>query len=163
MNNKFILSFCIFLLPLFLNAHTLTLNVFDNEDNTITIEGAFSTGQKTVGALLKLESLVSGKTLYKKRLPDESMVTIPIPNEEYQIVLDGGPGHTIVKKGVPPQNGFSMISANKSDMKISQTQINKKGLGKPLIIMFSITFILIFMTLYFSYKNTNKILREMRK
>jgi len=53
-------------------AHTLLMNVFDNEDNTITIEGMYSSGKKTIGAMIKIESLVSGKVLFKQRLPEQS-------------------------------------------------------------------------------------------
>lgn len=81
-------------------AHNLIMNVMDNADNTITVVGEFSTGEDAAGALIRLESLLSGEILYKERLPQESELTITIPKEPYQIVLDGGPGHTIVKKGL---------------------------------------------------------------
>ena len=49
-------------------AHSLLLNVFDNEDNTISVEGIFSTGEPAVEAQVLLKALKNGKILYKKRL-----------------------------------------------------------------------------------------------
>ena len=43
MKNKFILVLMIFL-PSYIYAHTLLLNVYDNKNNTISVEGIFSTG-----------------------------------------------------------------------------------------------------------------------
>ena len=101
---KKILIFVFFSMSLF--AHNLIMNVIDNKDNTITVVGEFSTGEDAAGAMIRLESLVNAEVLYKQRLPQESELTINIPKEPYQIVLDGGPGHTIVKEGIAPLEGF---------------------------------------------------------
>ena len=101
---KKILIFMFFSMSLF--AHNLIMNVIDNKDNTITVVGEFSTGEDAAGAMIRLESLVNAEVLYKQRLPQESELTINIPKEPYQIVLDGGPGHTIVKEGIAPLEGF---------------------------------------------------------
>ena len=37
-------------------AHTLYMNVMDNEDNTVTVEGIFSTGATAAGLTLYLEN-----------------------------------------------------------------------------------------------------------
>lgn len=151
------------LLSLNLNAHTLIMDIIDNEDNTITVVGAFSTGEKTVGALVKFESLITGEILYQKRLPKESELTINIPKEQYQVVLDGGPGHTVVKEGFAPLEGFTK--------KTDKTQISKKLsqnqhgalINTSVIVLFSIAFVLLGLTLYFSAKNTKMLTSQLKK
>ncbi|RXJ88595.1 hypothetical protein CRV01_12070 [Arcobacter sp. CECT 8983] len=150
------------LLSISLNAHTLLMDVIDNEDNTITVVGAFSTGEKTVGALVKLESLVSGEVLFQKRLPEESELTIEIPKEQYQVVLDGGPGHTVVKEGFAPLEGFAKkASMETSSKKLSQ---NQQGtiVNTSVIVLFSIAFILLALTLYFSARNTKMLTAQIK-
>lgn len=164
MKKRFILGFIFLLtLPSIIYAHTLLLNVFDNEDNTITVEGVFNTGQLANGAQIRLESLLSGKVLYKKRLPDESELTIAIPNEAYQIVLDGGPGHQIIQNGPAPKNGF--IKEVKADKKVelSQPRQGNKQWGTALIVTIALAFALLFLTIFISFKNTNKLMLELQK
>jgi len=143
-------------------AHNLLLNVHDNGDNTITVAGEFSTGEDASGAMIRLESLVSGDVLFQQRLPKESELTVEIPKEPYQIVLDGGPGHTIIKDGIAPKEGF------KEEVKAKNKQITapKKAMNEwnnITIIFFTICIILFMLAIYFSNKNTNKILQELRK
>ena len=140
-------------------AHTLLMNVFDNEDNTITIEGMYSTGKKTIGALIKVESLVSGKVLLKQRFPEESEITIDIPKEPYQIVLDGGPGHVIVKKGIAPKEGFSqeIISKINTNENTSLSMPENANWNNSTIFLFFLCVILLTLAIYFSNKNTQKI------
>ena len=88
------------------SAHSLVLNVMTNDDDTVTLIGAFDTGASAAGALIRLESLGTGEILYRRRLPPESELTVDIPQEPYRIVLDGGPGHTAIKEGPPPQKRF---------------------------------------------------------
>jgi len=161
MKIKSILAFL--LISLNLSAHTLLMDVIDNEDNTITVVGAFSTGEKTVGALVKLESLISGEVLYQKRLPDESELTIEIPKEQYQVVLDGGPGHTVVKEGFAPLEGFTKkTSTETSSKKLSQNQ-HGALINTSVIVLFSIAFVLLGLTLYFSARNTKILTAQLKK
>ncbi len=161
MKIKLILVFL--LISLNLSAHTLLMDVIDNEDNTITVVGAFSTGEKTVGALVKLESLISGEVLYQKRLPDESELTIEIPKEQYQVVLDGGPGHTVVKEGFAPLEGFTKkTSTETSSKKLSQNQ-HGALINTSVIVLFSIAFVLLALTLYFSARNTKILTAQLKK
>lgn len=142
-------------------AHSLLMNVFDNEDNTITVEGLYSSGKKTIGALIKVESLVTGEVLYKQRLPQESEITLDIPKEPYQIVLDGGPGHVIVKKGIAPIEGFSKkFDVNMKTMNtntLSMGEQNNREWGFITIFLFTLCVILLVLAIYFSNKNTQKI------
>ena len=144
-------------------AHNLIMNVMDNADNTITVVGEFSTGEDAAGALIRLESLLSGEILYKERLPQESELTITIPKEPYQIVLDGGPGHTIVKKGVAPLEGFNQELKGKSvNSKLSKPQ-ESNNWNVITILFFTGCLILFALAIYFSNKNTNKILHQLKE
>ncbi|MFY9110114.1 hypothetical protein PZQ46_11480, partial [Aliarcobacter butzleri] len=71
--------FVFMFLSVSLFAHNLIMNVIDNKDNTITVIGEFSTGEDAAGALVRVESLISGDVLYKERLPEASELTITIP------------------------------------------------------------------------------------
>lgn len=148
-----------------LYAHNLVMNIIDNKDNTITIRGEFSTGEDAAGALIRLESLISGEVLYKERLPNESELTITIPKEPYQIVLDGGPGHTIVKDGIAPIDGFTEELKTKVDntKKLSKAQNSTNDWDLLTIIFFTLCLILFVMAIYFSNKNTNKILEKLKE
>ena len=152
------------LLTLNLQAHTLIMNVFDNEDDTITVSGAFSTGQAAVGAMIRLEALNTGNTLYKSRLPELSEVTIDIPKEPYQIVLDGGPGHQIVKDGIAPKGGFTVtLKDTKKKKELSEPRSFTKKWSLPYIILISVVLLLIVLTIYFSMKNTQKIINTIKE
>lgn len=164
MNKKFISIIFLYLIPSFLFSHTLILNVDDNEDGTILIQGVFNTGQLAPGAEVRIESLVTGKVLFKKRLPDESELTIDIPKEPYQVVLDAGPGHQIVKEGIEPKGGFSEELNKKSkEVKVSQARSSMQGLPPEMIISVAVAFVLLFITIFISIKNTNKLMKELQE
>jgi len=148
------------LLVSFLEAHTLMMNIANNGDGTITVVGEFSTGELAAGAMVRLESLVSGSTLFKQRLGVEGELAIPIPKEPYQVVLDGGPGHVIVKEGIAPAEGFSIqvSEAGKSTKKLSEAQSSTGEWSLPTMILFSLAMALMGLTLYFSARNTKKLL-----
>lgn len=164
MRNKFI-AILMVLLPSFIYAHTLLLNVFNNEDNTITVEGVFSSGQTAHGAQIRLESLVSGEILYKKRLPEESELIIEIPKESYTVILNGGPGHQIIKDGPAPKDGFMKISVSKNvDVTSLKPMDNKEWISERKIILFSviIALLLLIITIIISIKNTNILIYELK-
>lgn len=163
MNNKFFLIL-IFLIPSFLYAHTLLLDVHNNDDNTITVEGSFSTGEGAVGAQIRLESLITEKILYKKRLPNESELTINIPKEPYKVILDGGPGHTIEKEGFAPIEGFSKELLEKKKVEtIKQNRGFERGTTTKILIGgVLIAFLLILLTIFISIRNTNKIIAQLK-
>lgn len=147
-------------------AHNLIMNVIDNKDNTITVVGEFSTGEDAAGAMIRLESLVNAEVLYKQRLPQESELTINIPKEPYQIVLDGGPGHTIVKEGIAPLEGFKKEIKEKEkevNTKLSTAQNANNEWDLLTIFFFVLCLILFGLAIYFSNKNTNKILEKLKE
>ena len=163
MIKKKVLLLMIFLFPVFTFSHTLLLNVYDNEDNTINIEGIFNTGQLAPGAEIRIESLISGELLYKKRLPDESELTVDIPKEPYQVVLDGGPGHQVVKKGVPPKDGFSKeLTKEIKEVKLSEPRASRQGMTIEMIISVSVAFLLLFITILINIRNTNKLIKVLQ-
>lgn len=161
---KKILIFVFFSMSLF--AHNLIMNVIDNKDNTITVVGEFSTGEDAAGAMIRLESLVNAEVLYKQRLPQESELTINIPKEPYQIVLDGGPGHTIVKEGIAPLEGFKKEIKEKEkevNTKLSTAQNANNEWDLLTIFFFVLCLILFGLAIYFSNKNTNRILEKLKE
>lgn len=161
---KKILSLLItLLLPISVFAHSLLLNVFDNEDNTITIEGEFNTGESAAGANVQLIALNSEKILFEKRLSDESELTVSIPKQAYKIVLDGGPGHKIIKKGIPPKEGFKK-EIKKEAKKTDENKNGKLNMSISSNIatttLLLVAFLLLFSTIFISIRNTNKLLNE---
>ncbi|AFL69278.1 hypothetical protein Sulba_1999 [Sulfurospirillum barnesii SES-3] len=146
-----------------LQAHTLLMNILNNDDNTLTVHGEFSTGELASGALIRLESLISGEVLFQQRLPESSELLIAIPKEPYQVVLDGGPGHTVVKEGFAPNEGFSVTAKASQKGTLSQAQNGNKEWSMPMIFLLLGAGILMGLTLYFSYKNTRLILIELQK
>lgn len=144
-------------------SHTLVMNVQKNDDNTINVEGAYSTGDSAAGAMIRLESLNSGAILYKQRLPYESELTIEIPKEDYQIVLDGGPGHVLIEAGIAPKEGFikNQEKMNNKNTKntLSLAQNTSYEWANTTVFLFTLCLILLILAIYFSFRNTNKILK----
>ena len=162
---KKILSILCLLILTNLYAHTLLMNIFDNEDDTITIEGMFSTGQSAVDAMIRIEALSNGEILFQKRVPDEGEITLDIPQEPYQVVLDGGPGHIIVKEGIAPLKGFTVMSSNtKAEKKeLSKTMTSRNSWSLPYTVLISLTLLLVGLGIYFSKRNTDKIVRMIQE
>lgn len=162
MNKKILISILLFL-PVFMTAHILLLNVFDNEDNTISVEGVFNTGELAVGALIRIEALNTGEILYKKRLPEEGELSIKIPSQAYQVVLDGGPGHQVVQKGIAPKEGFIEALITKKEIKLSRSRTSNKPWTKPVVVSLFIAFLLILLTIFVSIRNTNQLLKVLKE
>lgn len=94
-----------------LHAHTLVLLVSDEGDGNILIKGEFSTGQLASGALVQIKALGNAQVLHEARLAEDGEMVVPIPGIPYEIVLDGGPGHTVSKEGIAPPGGFKQQTA----------------------------------------------------
>lgn len=145
------------LTPLFFTdafAHKLILSVYGNDDDTITITGEFDTGASAFGALVRLETLGSGDVLFQKRLPEESELTVKIPEEPYQIVLDGGPGHVSIKKGIPPEKGFTTKPKPRQKSRLSKAG----NINLAWITSLIVAGCLLLLTIFISIRNTDKIL-----
>jgi hypothetical protein len=158
-------SIFLLLTPLYLFAHSLILDTMDNEDGTITVHGEFNTGESAAGALLKLEALNSGEILYQKRLPDDGELTIPIPKLPYQIILDGGPGHSVTKEGIAPIGGFEKQVEIKPKQKKQKPSRNMMQISSSKAVTYSIiaAFILLFATIFISIRNTNKLIKKIKE
>lgn len=135
-------------------AHKILLNVIDNDDDTLTLIGGYDTGQSAANAQIRLEALSDGRVLFEARLPDESEMVVKIPDEPYQIVLDGGAGHQQIKKGIEPKAGFKTKPKNQT-----KTISQKQQLNIAYITTLLIAIILMLLTMFFSYKNTQKLLK----
>ena len=161
MYKKVFLLFIVFI-PSFIFAHSLLLEIFDNEDGTMTASGVFSTGEVARGAQIRLESINSGKVLYKKRLPDEGELTIKIPDIAYKVILDGGPGHKITKDGIAPIGGFKKELVEEKSIK---TPPKEEKISRESIILISmITASLLFLlTIVIGILNTNRLVKELEK
>ena len=81
-------------------AHTLYMTVEDNEDETVTVQGMFSTGVTGAGIEVRLED-EKGKVLWKGKADDDGKCTFKKPNVPYTIIMDfgPGPGHQAREKG----------------------------------------------------------------
>ena len=87
--------FACFVLALILNsqafAHTLYMTVEDNEDETVTVQGMFSTGAVGAWVEVRLED-ENGKVLWKGKTDDDGECTFKKPGVPYTIIMDFGPG-----------------------------------------------------------------------
>lgn len=154
---KYYKSIMILCIPMFMYSHTLLLNILDNEDGTITIEGAFSTGESASGALIKLEAIKSKEILFKQRLNEESELIVKIPDVAYNVILDAGKGHLIEKIGISPKNGFKKESKN-FNKKANKTVITSNN--KFVAISTVISILLLILTIIVGVINTNRLLKQ---
>lgn len=157
-----LLLFCSSLL-----SHDLELDIVDNGDNTILIKADLD--GVAVGAVLQLESLITGEVLYKNRFPKDGKLLVDIPKEPYLIVgkETENEDHGTIVKGIEPKEGFSKYLNSKADEvleKITQREIHKIwGFTGSTGLFFASCIILLILAIYFGIRNTNRILREVSK
>ena len=72
-------------------AHTLYMTVEDNEDETVTVQGMFSTGAVAAKVEVRLED-EKGKVLWKGKTDEYGECTFKKPGVPYTIIMDFGPG-----------------------------------------------------------------------
>jgi hypothetical protein len=92
------LVFLLVMMPALAPAHTLYMNVMDNGDGTVTVEGMFSTGGSAAGLALILEDK-DGNILKKMKMDEFGEAVFEKPAFPYTIFLDGGPGHRVRQEG----------------------------------------------------------------
>jgi len=80
------------------SAHSLFMNLNDNEDGTVTVEGMYSTGAVASKTEVRLESL-DGKVLLKGRTDEDGEFEFKKPKQPYMVILDAGPGHAASEDG----------------------------------------------------------------
>ncbi|WP_321413803.1 hypothetical protein [uncultured Desulfobacter sp.] len=78
--------------------HTLFMNLTDNEDGTVSVEGMFSTGAMAANLPLYLLDK-NEKKILKIKLDENGEAEFNIPDQPYTVFLDGGPGHTVREDG----------------------------------------------------------------
>ena len=78
--------------------HTLFMNLTDNEDGTVSVEGMFSTGATAANLPLYLLD-ENEKQILKMKLDENGEAEFTIPDQPYTVFLDGGPGHTVRQDG----------------------------------------------------------------
>jgi len=166
---KLIKILFLILTPIYLFGHSLVLNIFDNQDDTISVEGMFTTGESAAGALVKLESLDSEEIFFQERLSDNAEMIVEIPKFPYKIILDGGPGHRAEKEGIPPKGGFIKIETKqeikplpKKEEKRSRSLLQISS-STAVTVSILLSFILLLATILISIKNTNKLMLELEK
>lgn len=168
MNNIFKIAL-IFLTPIYLFAHELVLNLYDNKDGTMQIEGKFNTGESAAGILVKIDTLHSNETIFQQRLTEDKLI-IDIPKIAYKVILlDEEDGDFIEKLGIPPLQGFEKVEIKKESKQEDKKQETPNRMGMKLSsstavnISIILGFILLFATIFISIKNTNRILKEIQK
>lgn len=161
--NKLIKTILIFLIPATLYSHSLLLNIFDNQDGTITVEGVFNTGESAAGAFVKLQAIESGEILFEQRLPDSNELTMAIPKIKYQVLLDGGPGHIVIKEGIEPKGGFEKVEVIKEKRKDKTSKMSAElSSSKAVTVSIIVAFILLLATILISIRNTNRLMNELQ-
>ena len=100
MSSKFRLAIAVsaFVFSSTLWAHTLLMTVNVNEDDTVTVEGLFSSGSPASGLEIRLEA-PDGKIIATKDADADGIATFEKPDEPYYIVMDGGEGHVVEEEG----------------------------------------------------------------
>lgn len=158
---KFIYILVFIVSTIWANETRFILDVKANEDNSVTITG----GSKIPGAMVKLESLKTGEVLFQQRFSQSSQMNVPIPDEPYQVVLVTGINEKLVKNGVFVSDKSSVETVEiKPDImdKVSKTQKRESEWNNLNITLYSLAFLLIFLTMYFSSRSSKKILQMVR-
>ena len=78
--------------------HTLFMNLTDNGDGTVSVEGMFSTGATAANLPLYLLD-ANEKQMLKIKLDENGEAEFKIPDQPYTVFLNGGPGHTVHEDG----------------------------------------------------------------
>ncbi len=151
------------IIPTLVWAHTLLLQVGDNDDDTLNIKGEFSTGEGASGALVKLRALGTQEILFQQRLPDSSELTVAIPKVPYEIILDGGAGHQVRRDGIAPKGGFEKSEAQKgAATQARSSKPDSSSIPLALSVCLGVAFMLLGATIFIGIYNTDRLIRTLR-
>ncbi len=78
----------------FAHAHSALLNCFDNADGTFTCQGGYSDGSSATGIRIVVKDS-SGRVLQEAQLNADSEVILPRPQQDFNVLFDGGSGHSV--------------------------------------------------------------------
>ena len=155
----------ILLTPLYIFAHDLVVNLYDNKDGTMQIEGKFNTGESAAGVLVKINTIHSNETIFQQRLTEDKLI-VNIPKIAYKVILiDEVDGDFIEKIGIEPPQGFEKVeqivkTEAKKEQKPSRNLLQISS-SPAVTISIILSFILLFATILISIRNTNKILKKL--
>lgn len=79
-------------------AHTPIMACYLNGDGTATVEGGFSDGSSAAGVAITVRS-TDGKTLQEGKMDDLGEFVFDIPEVDYEVEFNAGPGHVVVVQG----------------------------------------------------------------
>jgi len=80
-------------------AHTAFLLLELEDSGGLRAEVGFSDGSTGAGLTLEVLSIETGQVLSEYTIPEDGIVTLDVPAEPYEVVLDAGEGHRLAKDG----------------------------------------------------------------
>ena len=83
-------------------AHTGFLLPEIDDAGDLRIETGFSDGSTGAGLTIELLSIETGETISTHEIPEGGIVTVPLPEVPYEILMDAGEGHRVTKDGPLP-------------------------------------------------------------
>jgi uncharacterized lipoprotein NlpE involved in copper resistance len=81
-------------------AHTLYFTLYDDGENSIELEGMYSTGEMAMKTPVRLYDQKTGKLLWEGKTDEFGICTFTRPDAPYEVELDAGPGHQARENGI---------------------------------------------------------------
>ncbi|WP_291327541.1 hypothetical protein [Desulfovibrio sp. UCD-KL4C] len=81
-------------------AHTLFLSLSEIDENSVELEGMYSTGEIASETPVKIYRAKDNKLIWQGKTDDLGSCIFTRPNEPYEVELDGGPGHQAREDGI---------------------------------------------------------------
>ncbi|MFW5498807.1 MULTISPECIES: hypothetical protein [unclassified Maridesulfovibrio] len=81
-------------------AHSLFMSLTDIDENTIEVEGMYSTGETAVKTPIKIYRTKDNTLLWQGETDELGTCTFARPTEPYEVELDAGPGHQVREDGI---------------------------------------------------------------
>ncbi len=79
-------------------AHTPVMACYLNGDGTATVEGGFSDGSSAAGVAITIKA-ADGKVLQEGKMDDLGEFVFDVPEGDYSVEFNAGPGHIVVVQG----------------------------------------------------------------
>lgn len=76
-------------------AHSAILNCYIEDETTVTCEGGFSNGSSAAGVKMTVKD-GQKNVIHTGALDDLGTWSFPLPEGDYQVEFDGGPGHVVI-------------------------------------------------------------------